>query len=176
MKAILLMRHAKSDWGSGDLEDRDRPLAPRGREDAPRMGWVLKRLDRVPDRIVSSDAVRARQTAELVAEASSYGHAIVWEPALYAAAGAAWLDAIGKLPAKVDCVLVVAHSPGIEQAAALLVAGLAGRRKQPAALGIHVPTAGLLCIEAEVPDWAGLEPGRGVLQWFLTPRMVKDLS
>ena len=72
MKSVLILRHAKSEWGNPGQADFDRPLAKRGLEDAPRMGQVLARFNYVPDRILSSPAQRARQTAELVAQACGY--------------------------------------------------------------------------------------------------------
>jgi hypothetical protein len=41
---------------------------------------------------------------------------------------------------------------------------------------IIMPTAGLACIQVDVRDWAELEPGEGVLQWFLIPRLVKVIQ
>jgi phosphohistidine phosphatase len=69
MKTILLLRHAKSSWEDPDLPDYDRPLNKRGKNDAPRMGKLLKDKDIIPDLIISSTAARAKKTAELVAKA-----------------------------------------------------------------------------------------------------------
>ncbi len=63
MKTVLLLRHAKSDWGNPGLADFDRPLAKRGLKDAPRMGHVLTDFNVVPDKILASPARRAKQTA-----------------------------------------------------------------------------------------------------------------
>ena len=72
MKLLLILRHAKSSWKDPDLDDHDRPLNKRGRRDAPRMGRLLRKEDLLPDLILSSTAVRARMTAEMVADASRY--------------------------------------------------------------------------------------------------------
>ena len=72
MKTVLLLRHAKSDWGDDGLADFDRPLAERGKKDAPAMGNVLVDFNCVPDKIVSSPAERAKQTSQLVAQACGY--------------------------------------------------------------------------------------------------------
>ena len=42
-RELLLLRHAKSDWESGFLNDFDRPLAKRGRQDAPAVGNGCRR-------------------------------------------------------------------------------------------------------------------------------------
>jgi phosphohistidine phosphatase len=61
----MLLRHAKSDWP--DVPDRERPLAKRGRRDAPRIGRWLRDHGYRPDAVVCSVARRTRQTWELVA-------------------------------------------------------------------------------------------------------------
>ena len=60
MPELLIMRHAKSDWGVGLASDRERPLAPRGVKAAKRMGKFLTKANAAPDLILSSPAVRAR--------------------------------------------------------------------------------------------------------------------
>ena len=65
MKTLLIMRHAKSSWKEQDLPDHDRPLNKRGKNDAPRMGKLLKDEDLVPDLIMSSTAVRAKRRLNL---------------------------------------------------------------------------------------------------------------
>ncbi|WP_197495909.1 SixA phosphatase family protein [Acidihalobacter yilgarnensis] len=72
MKTLTLLRHAKSSWKQPDLSDFERPLNGRGREDAPEMGHRLARRGLQPTHIVSSPAVRARATAEAVADALGY--------------------------------------------------------------------------------------------------------
>ena len=37
VKTLLILRHAKSDWGNSQMSDHDRPLNDRGKYDAPRM-------------------------------------------------------------------------------------------------------------------------------------------
>ena len=91
MKTLLIMRHAKSSWKEQDLPDHDRPLNKRGKNDAPRMGKLLKDEDLVPDLIMSSTAVRAKKTAELVAKACKYKGKIVLNHSLYGAEPAAYL-------------------------------------------------------------------------------------
>ena len=85
VKRLLILRHAKSSWADSALDDWQRPLNDRGQRDAPRAGEWLGARSRVPDRIITSDAVRARTTAHAVAEAAGYSGEIVIEPSLYLA-------------------------------------------------------------------------------------------
>jgi phosphohistidine phosphatase len=167
MKTILLMRHAKAEPGVPGQKDFDRPLAERGHEDAQRMGRALAKSGDVPDAIVSSPAARAKQTAEGAARAMKFGGAMVLERALYDAPGDAWLTALKALPASVDSALVVAHSPGIDEAAALL----SGTTPD----AFDVPTGAVIAFTAPLERWADLEAGTAALRWFLRPKLVERL-
>src|SRR5512137_2550352 len=98
MKTLLLMRHAKSSWKDTELEDLQRPLNKRGRRLAPRMGELLREKELVPQLIYSSNAVRARQTAEFLAGATGYTGDIRYQESLYLAEPSAYLDAIAQSP------------------------------------------------------------------------------
>ena len=63
-RELLILRHAKSSWDSDARTDFERPLAPRGLLDAPRVGAFLARQGLKPDFVVSSPAERARETVE----------------------------------------------------------------------------------------------------------------
>ncbi|MBK6712098.1 MAG: histidine phosphatase family protein [Chloroflexi bacterium] len=67
MKTLLVLRHAKSSWSNDFLSDHQRPLNDRGKQDAPRMGRLLRDEELTPDLIITSSAERALSTAELVA-------------------------------------------------------------------------------------------------------------
>ena len=106
MKTLLIMRHAKSSWKEQDLPDHDRPLNKRGKNDAPRMGKLLKDEDLVPDLIMSSTAVRAKKTAELVAKTCKYNGKIVLNHSLYGAEPAAYLKILGGLFDQ-SCIIII---------------------------------------------------------------------
>lgn len=175
MKTALLMRHAKSDR-DGAVPDADRPLAARGREDAPRMGRLLKKAGLVPDAILASPARRAKETAELVAKAVGFRGAIAWEGTLYEASGSAWLAALRRAPKDTATVLVVAHSPGIEEAIASLAGGPAGRRGHGGALAVRCATGAIARLELAVDGWGEVEPGCGALEWLAVPRLLKAMD
>src|SRR3546814_4108799 len=69
MRLLCLLRHAKSSWDDPGLADFDRPLAPRGRAAAPRIGAWIAAQGLCPDVVLCSPALRTRQTWELVAPA-----------------------------------------------------------------------------------------------------------
>ena len=67
IKKLYIIRHAKSDWSDDTLKDFDRPLNKRGLKNAPFMGSLLKNKNINPDLILSSPALRAITTAEIIA-------------------------------------------------------------------------------------------------------------
>ena len=167
-KTLLVLRHAKSDRGNNALRDHDRPLAPRGETDAPRMGIALATLDLLPDRVLTSTAVRARETTRLVAATRGYDGEIIEEPDIYAASVDTLLDVLRECDEEAT-VLLVGHNPGLEELIGLLTAGT---RAEPM---VRLPTAGLACVALDIEQWSQLRPECGLLQWFLTPRIVYPL-
>ena len=136
---LVLLRHAKSDW-SVPASDRRRPLAPRGRRQAPHAGtWLSHHVPPI-DLAVVSPAVRARATWELVEAELESTPRVVESEALYAASGPDLLDVVRRLPEESRTAVLVGHNPGLEEAVALFsdtdvhlvtsaiaVLGLAGR-------------------------------------------------
>lgn len=170
MKTVLILRHAKSDWGTPGQADFDRPLAKRGLEDAPRMGQMLALFKAVPQRILASPAKRARQTTEMVAQACGYKDSIQWEDSFYEGGSADLIEALRRLPANLERVLLVGHNPILEETVLSLCTTEAN------SVVIRIPTAGLVCLNFEIEEWADLEPGEGVLQWFVIPKLVKAIQ
>ncbi|MGI8823059.1 MAG: SixA phosphatase family protein [Acidimicrobiia bacterium] len=111
MKQLLVMRHAKSDWHAGGTADHDRPLNRRGVESARIMGGVLTRAGLEPDLVVTSSAVRAHTTAQLVAEAGGWSASIVTDDRLYDSHVDGILAVIGETDEPVGRLMVVGHQP-----------------------------------------------------------------
>jgi phosphohistidine phosphatase len=165
----MLLRHAKSDWP--DVRDRDRPLAKRGRRDAPRIGRWLHDHGYVPDVVLCSTARRTRQTWGLVAEELAGSPSVRFEPRAYEASALTLLDLIRKLPGRYRAALLIAHNPGLSELAASLAGSPAEAGGAPPA-GLRFPTAAAAVFEFE-SDWAGLSPAQTRLTDFTTPA---DLS
>jgi phosphohistidine phosphatase len=145
----MLLRHAKSSWKDSDVEDHDRPLNKRGKKTAPQMGRLLSTEDLLPDLILSSTAVRARDTAKAVAKAASYKGPIELLDSLYlATAGELMDEAQNHTPDSVGRLLLVGHNPGMED----LVGILSGKREA-------FPTGALAVFEIGIPRWKDLELG-----------------
>jgi phosphohistidine phosphatase len=165
---LVLLRHAKSAWP--DIADQERPLAPRGKRDAPEVGRWLARQGYMPDAVVCSTARRARETWDLVAAALSEagrGAAprVRYEPRVYEATVLGLLMLIREFAESAPTVLVVGHNPGIAEFAA----GLADPPPQPPAA---FPTAAVAVLGLPGP-WADAAPGQARLLDFATPASVR---
>ena len=114
MKTLLIMRHAKSSWKDAEIPDHERPLKKRGLKDAAHIGKLLKKEDLVPDKIISSNAVRAADTAAIVADKCGYKKEIEYTDKLYMAEGGAIMSLIQSQPDSINKLLVIGHNPGME--------------------------------------------------------------
>ena len=156
-KTLLLLRHAKSSWKDESLSDHERPLNKRGQKAAPRMGRLLREEGLVPERILTSTAVRARTTAWAAAEAGGFAGDVSLCPGLYLAAPDAYVDLARGLEGDPDRVMLVGHNPGIEQ----LVGALTGSHQR-------MPTAALAVISLPIAAWSELRldtPGKLQRLW-----------
>ncbi|MEM8849831.1 MAG: histidine phosphatase family protein [Pseudomonadota bacterium] len=121
---LILLRHAKSDWDNPLLDDRDRPLSARGIRDAPKIGAWLKRHGHYPTRILCSTATRTRETLSRLAlprTETQFRRDLYLAPATH----------ILSLAAD-DAMLIIAHNPGIADAAAQAVTEPPDHPKFPA--------------------------------------------
>ena len=154
-RTLILIRHAKSDW-SAPVQDRDRPLAPRGLRQAPSVGEWLAVRDAVPTYVVVSPAQRAQQTWSLVREAlATQGcdvdaietHTV--EDA-YTFSGRDLMDVLGEIPTNARVAAVVGHNPAMEE----LIETLTGEV-------VTMKTSALAVVETDAQSW---EAGGGRLR------------
>ena len=112
-RTLILLRHEKSDW-SGDEADIARPLATRGRRQAPDAGqWLAANIDSI-DLAVVSPASRARSTWDLVSASMGVPPRTRIDDRVYAASDHELLAVLRELSNDVETVVLVGHNPGIE--------------------------------------------------------------
>ncbi|MGZ0713165.1 SixA phosphatase family protein (plasmid) [Coraliomargarita sp. W4R53] len=156
MIQLALVRHAKSDWGSPDLDDHDRPLNDRGRRDAPQMAAKFAAERFRPDMLLSSTALRARTTAGFFAEA--LGLEIELQDRLYGAPGSRLLTAAAE--SGYSSVMVVAHDPGMSD-----LAGLLSRERIS-----QMPTCAVATFTWDEDDWSVIDSVEPTEWSFSSPR------
>jgi phosphohistidine phosphatase len=161
MRRITLLRHAKSSWGNPSLSDFERPLNSRGERDAPTMGARLSARGVRPALIVSSDALRALTTAQIVATAIDYpNESIQANRDLYLASPERIIDVVIQTSEHHTDVMLVGHNPGLTE--------LANQLGNLAVL--NIPTCGAVAIDLEIDDWNELAYAHGTTAWFDYPK------
>jgi phosphohistidine phosphatase len=114
MKALLLMRHAKSSWKEKKLPDVERPIKKKAHKDAQRMGHLLCEKELVPQKILCSPAVRARQTVDELVKKCKYNGNIDYIDGLYMAEPSIIIEILRQQSDDLERIMVVSHNPGLE--------------------------------------------------------------
>lgn len=161
MRTLLMLRHAKSDWRAdygGD--DRQRPLAKRGRRAAKSVGRFLAAAEELPERVLVSPALRAQQTVELARHAGHWASEVDTCEELYGDVEDV-VRVVRQRGGDADRLLIVGHEPTWSATASVLTDGAR----------LRLPTASLLRLDLEIDAWPDLEGG-AVVQWLVTPRLL----
>lgn len=156
MHELVLIRHAKSDWSTGE-PDHERPLNSRGQIDAPAAGAWLKANVTTPDFVLVSSAVRTQLTWAGIAPFWGSDAEVVTDRMVYEASCQRLLRIIEGLDERVDRAALIGHNPGISEVFARLTGN-----------DVEFKTASIAVMEIDAP-WAAAE-GHGSARHFVTPR------
>ncbi|MGH3904019.1 MAG: SixA phosphatase family protein [Pseudonocardiaceae bacterium] len=154
-RTLILLRHAKSAWPQ-DVADLQRPLAGRGRRDAPAVGRWLRQQAPTIDLVICSPAVRARQTWELAAAQLDVAPPVRYDERLYGAS--VFLTVTRELPAHASAVLLVGHNPSLEDFLELLTGAT------------EVLKTSAIAVMTTPGTWEEANPGSWTLEALATPR------
>ncbi|MDE2832984.1 MAG: histidine phosphatase family protein [Bacteroidota bacterium] len=160
MKTLLLFRHGKSDWHADYSHDHQRPLARRGRRAARAMGRWLTHIGPMPDQIISSTALRTRQTCHFARKAGDWAAPVEYEGGLYGADPMDLLDCIRAAPDSSRVLMLIGHQPTWSET----IAGFTGRSV------MRFPTAAMARVDLPVESWLDVEFGLGTLVWLQIPK------
>lgn len=165
MHLLTLVRHAKSSWDHPTIDDFERPLNERGQRDAPRMAEQVKRALGVPDRLVSSPAVRAITTARVFAETFGLAPTEVDEQArIYEASAETLLDIVRLFDDRHRHVMLFGHNPGLTE----LAHGLARCSFD------DLPTCAVVQIGFDVKLWSDVGEGAGTQRFYAFPKQLRQ--
>jgi phosphohistidine phosphatase len=160
---LILTRHAKSDWDNPLDSDHSRPLSARGRAAAPRIGRWLAHKGYLPAQALVSDAMRTRQTWDLIAAELPDAPDAGVDKFLYLAGSDVLLGRLRQSGAA--CVILIAHNPGIAEFAARLLAA-----PMPHSGFAGFPTCATLVAEFDASHWSQIAFGTGRGVDFTVPR------
>ena len=159
MKTLYILRHAKSSWDNPNIADFDRPLNDRGLKTAPFMGEIMLENNYQPELIMSSPAIRAKETVDLVKTSANLQTDIKFDEQIYEASSQTLFHIITEFDETVRSAMLVGHNPGLEG----LIRTLTGEN-QP------MPTAGLAVIDLEAENWSEITIGSGKLRTLIRPK------
>ena len=175
MKYLTVIRHAKSDWNTG-VSDHERPLNERGLRTAPVVARFLGRtylgmnetpalLPR-PDRLITSTAMRAKTTAQIMLEELGYNPGLlVEEPRAYLAEARALLALVREFDDAWSHVMLFGHNDGLSDFVRKLL--------QRDHLGKSMPTCATALLEIPWQSWAAVEWDEARLVGYVTPKLIE---
>ena len=162
-----MLRHGEAVERVGRYANHDdaRPLTPKGRRRVRRVAGRLRQWDVSFDIILSSPLVRARQTAEIVAEVLKAREQIAFARHLLPGSdGPAFLEelnVIAKREHHLESILVVGHEPCLSRLTSLLLTGECD-------LPVDFKKAGLCKLSL-----TAIRPGPGAtLEWMVVPKLL----
>jgi len=170
MRTLIFLRHAKSSWALPGVEDFDRPLNDRGIKAAPKMANWLMNAGYQPDVIMCSSAKRTRETLAHLEPTMTKEAEIIIEDDLYLASGHTLFDHTAKLDDKFKTALLLAHNPGLHEAAisALTVADRANNDE----LRARFPTCACAVVTLPINRWSEITTDIGDLNAYMTPKSL----
>lgn len=163
MKTITLMRHAKSSWGNIGLSDMDRPLIDKGIHKTHHVIDFLKSINFSPEFILASSAVRALETAKMMAAAFGIENDhFRQEMAVYFANSDGYYDLCFALPQNLSHALIVGHNPSITGFANFFMDTEID----------SLPTSGVVSILFDAEKWEDLPLSSAKVGFVVFPRMI----
>lgn len=165
MKTLYLVRHAKASLENGTEGDISRPLLENGLKRTKHIIDFLHKRHTHVDLIISSPAVRAYQTARILAHALNFSFEnIKIERAIYNGDEDKIADLFYDLSKNIDQLMIVGHNPSITNFANLLL---------PDPID-YLPTSGLVCIQFDANLWDEIWQAKIITNFVVTPRMLKN--
>ena len=162
MKKLLIVRHAKSDWSNPNLRDFERTLNQKGLTDALEMAKRLKKRNILPDQIVSSPAVRALNTCEIICkELEIQENKIELNKTIYEASHKTLLQIINNFDDNHDFIALFGHNNGITD----LIDYLTN------ADIFDVPTCGMALVEFPFDNWSMISRDTGSVLFYDYPKL-----
>jgi phosphohistidine phosphatase len=165
MKTLFVVRHAKSSWNNPELDDFDRPLNKRGKQNAPLIASILAKKKIKPEQMISSPANRAYSTAEFFAEAFEYPNSeIKIDENLYEADSLDILNVITSVEDYINSVMIFGHNPGLTDFVNFISDGEIE----------NVPTTGVVCLSLKSNCWKDVTRRSCELLWFEYPKKYSN--
>lgn len=166
MKELILIRHAKSDWGNEGVKDIDRHLNDRGYNDAYLLSKWYAKHQAIPEKVLSSSATRALSTALIFARSMNLdlSHFVIDER-IYESSLQGLLTVIKEQDDSLSSVMLFGHNPSISDLSNYLAGDLHFD---------NVPTCGIVSFKVDADSWRELKPGKTKVNYDHYPKNLKN--
>lgn len=165
MKTLFIARHAKSSWDKPELADHQRPLISKGIKRTNRIADFLVENEEEIDLIISSFAVRAHETAKIIAQKLNYPVNIIQiEEGLYHADIDSISEILFSVADEVDSVMIFGHNPTFTYFSNVFLDDKLE----------WLPTSGVVCIQFETDKWENLHIAKKTVKFVVTPKMLRN--
>ena len=165
MKTLILIRHAKSLKDAAYSDDHERPLNEVGIKDAPLLGKFLKKEKIFPDLVISSTALRAKMTTELILEELNPSINVVYDSRLYFEDHNSILNIISEIDNSINKIMIIGHNPDIFNLTDKII-----KEDFPYP---KFSTCGVAIINFKIDDWYDILENKGKLSLYKSPNMLK---
>ena len=161
MRSIIIFRHGKSDWGAIYDRDHDSPLCKRGVKASKKMGQYLNTIHQVPEIVVSSSAIRTKNTAKLAIEHGNWSSKFFIETKIYGGTSETLLSIIHSTEDKYGSICLGGHEPTCSSFISLCT-----YHSQ------RFTTASMANINFKTNSWGVIKFGGGILEWIKSPKEI----
>ena len=163
MKTLYIVRHAKSSWKVKDIPDEERPLLEKGKKRTKKIIDHFHDRDITINYLVTSHAVRALETAKMLAKGLNYpSDKIRIDKRLYHADSDELLNEFYDIPPRFSSVMLVGHNPALTNFVNLFIKPKID----------WIPTSGVVGIEFDTDKWEEIVEAKSRLKFVIFPKML----
>ena len=163
IKTLYFIRNAKADWDDIDASDFERGITKKGKKDIKTMSSYLKLKNIMPDTIISSCALRAQQTVDIILENLEYKNRVVYLKELYYTPTVTLLEILAMQDDSIETIFVVGHNPQLTDIANMLIDDHISK----------IPSSGIVAMKFDIKEWHDVIYTKGELDFFITPKQFK---
>ncbi len=163
MKFIYLIRHAKSDWSVPGESDIERGITKKGLKQINMMGSYLDLRAMHPDLILSSCALRAQETTNILAKKIGFLGPKYYLKDLYSSSAELVKEILIEQDDSLSKMYLVGHNPQLGELAFMLSEEHIGK----------MPSLAIARIKFDITKWSELENTKGEIEFFISPKQFK---
>lgn len=163
MKELIVVRHAKSSWEHAGLADHERPLLEKGKKRTRKIINYLQEQGVKPDFILTSSALRARETANYIAIGLGLDKGLMKvDPALYHADAEQLLAQFDDLSDTFNSVMLVGHNPALTNFVNFFLVPPID----------WLPTSGVVALQFDTEHWDEIRTAPRSVRFVIFPKLV----